>query len=89
MTTATRNIPGSSDWKIRRRIIYATLVFCAGYATAALVWIDSDARAETGIAQSFLLAGGVIASYVFGAIWDDKNRLKAPWDGTKRRAGET
>ena len=81
-----QGVCGSRDWTIRRRIIYATLGFCAGYSIYALVWTVSDARAEAAILQSFLLAGAVVASYVFGAIWDDKNKLRAPWDGAERRA---
>lgn len=79
--------PGDRAWAIRRRIVIATLAFCAGFAIYALGWVASDSRAETAIMQAFLLAGAVIGSYVFGAIIDDKNKLKMPWDGADRRNG--
>jgi hypothetical protein len=65
--------PNNVSWFVRRRIIVGTLLFCAvtvGYITL----YGTDTRLnETIIECSFLLAGSVIGSYVFGAIWDDKN----------------
>jgi len=66
-----RNFGGA--WTHRRRIIYGTLVFCA-FCIIYLLFHGSDTRLnETIVSSAFLLAGGVIGSYVFGAVWDDKN----------------
>lgn len=66
-----RNYGGA--WAHRRRIIYGTLVFCA-FCIIYLLFYGSDTRLnETIVNSAFLLAGGVIGSYVFGAVWDDKN----------------
>ncbi len=66
-----RNFGGA--WTHRRRIIYGTLVFCA-FCISYLLFRGSDTRLnETIVSSAFLLAGGVIGSYVFGAVWDDKN----------------
>ncbi len=66
-----RNFGGA--WTHRRRIIYGMLVFCA-FCIIYLMFHGSDTRLNESIASSaFFLAGGVIGSYVFGAVWDDKN----------------
>ncbi len=58
-------------WKVRRRIIHATLVFCAlqvGYLT----FKGEDTRLNETLAMSaYALAGAVIGSYVFGAVFED------------------
>lgn len=63
-------------WKNRRRVIFASLAFCAaliGY----LAFTGEDTRLnETIVIASFGLAGLVIGSYVFGAAWDDANVMK-------------
>lgn len=68
--------PGRPSWTIRRRIIHATLLFCAGM----VIWIvlrDQDTSvAETVVTSSFILAGSVIGAYVFGAAWDDANVMR-------------
>lgn len=67
----TRNY--GRTWRHRRRIIYGTLVFCAVSITY-LLWKGGDDQVHGTIATSaFLLGGAVIGSYVFGAVWDDKN----------------
>lgn len=75
--------PYNPGWKMRRRTVFASLVFCAwavAYSMHKTYGVDGcqDSRvAETVISSAFLLAGGVIGSYVFGAVWDDSNKLKA------------
>lgn len=59
-------------WTNRRRVIFGTLIYSAsiiGY----MVWKDSGSELHEAVSASLiLLCGGVIGSYVFGAIWDDK-----------------
>lgn len=65
------------SWKIRRRIIIATLIFCAAVVvalTAGTVFLGLDTALAGTIALGvFGLAGSTISAYVFGAAWDDKN----------------
>lgn len=69
--SVSRNFGGS--WTHRRRIIYCTLIFCA-FCIVFIMFYGSDTKLHEAIVSSaFLLAGGVIGSYVFGAVWDDKN----------------
>ena len=59
-------------WRHRRRIVYGSLSFCfavIGYIVATK-W---DSPTAQGIVMYLsALAGSVIGSYVFGAVWDDK-----------------
>lgn len=64
---------GRPPWKVRRRIVHGTLIFCA----AVIAWLivrGADTQLNQTIATCcFLLSGAVIGSYVFGAVWDDRN----------------
>ena len=62
-----------ASWKIRRRIITATLLLCA-FVVIYLLLRGEDTRLNETLANgAFFLAGSVIGAYVFGAAWDDKN----------------
>ena len=65
------------SWRVRRRIIYATLTFCATTVGWLVVTMPDTRLAETLATGAMLLAGSVIGSYVFGAAWDDKNHMTA------------
>lgn len=60
------------SWKIRRRVVAVTLVYCA-LMICYLVYKGEDTTLNEAIATGLiLLAGSTIGSYVFGAVWDDK-----------------
>lgn len=64
-----------TSWFYRRWVVFGALFFCAwpvGYLT---VWGADTALARDIVQVLSLLAGGVIGSYVFGAAWDDKNKM--------------
>lgn len=65
------------SWRIRRRIIVGTLLYCGAMVLYLAVWGDSTSLAEAIATGLILLAGSVIGSYVFGAVWDDRNVMKA------------
>lgn len=76
-TQIDRNINGRT-WTIRRRIIYITLLFCAFCILYLMLNGTDESRLhETIVYSSFALAGAVIGSYVFGAVWDDSNIVNA------------
>lgn len=65
------------SWRIRRFVIIATLGFCA-FWLGWLILFGADTRLQETIAQGLmLLAGSVIGSYVFGAVFDDNNFMRA------------
>lgn len=58
-------------WKIRRRIIFGSLLFCAFIVLFVLMKPVDSTIGETAITMAFFLAASVIGSYVFGAAWED------------------
>ena len=64
---------GQKAWSFRRRVVIATLLFCAGVVVKITVWShQSDAIGEALVTMAFGLAGAVIGSYIFGAVWNDR-----------------
>lgn len=63
-------------WKNRRRVIFATLIFCA----LTIIWLTlfgEDTRLSETIAQFAFIAGmGVVGSYCFSATWEDVTKLR-------------
>lgn len=75
-SASAKNPHGQFEWHRRRMLIYATLAFnlvsgCA-LLVAGLVGMDSTLLTTLTV-SNYSLAGAVIGSYVFGAVWDDKN----------------
>lgn len=71
-------LPGRPSWKIRRRIVIATLLWCSGMVTYLSIFGRPISLSETTISGLLLLMASVIGSYVFGAVWDDKNQAPSP-----------
>ena len=67
---------GKPPWALRRLIIMITLIFCATCVTYIVLYGDDTRVNETIIVSCFALAGATIGSYVFGAVWDDRNKQK-------------
>lgn len=64
------------SWARRRRVIYLTILFCAGVISYLTGWGKDTRLAETIAQFAWITAGGVIGSYVFGAAWEDVTRLR-------------
>ena len=83
-------IPGMdarASWKIRRRIVNATLIYC-GVIIAYLVYKGEDTELNQTIANALVfLASTVIGSYLFSSTWDQRHkrevnsRTKPPAEG--------
>ena len=80
-TSTDYELEKKPSWKNRRRVIFCSLVFCA------LVWVYvlgspllnitlMEKIAEVALTMSAFLAGSVIGSYVFGAVWSDVGMKK-------------
>lgn len=72
------------SWRVRRRIIFATLIFCAAEVFYLTVWGRDTDLHETLANGALILAGSVIGAYVFGAVWDDANLLSSASRGPRR-----
>ncbi len=73
------------SWRIRRRVIIATLLFCAGEIVYLTGWGHDTDLASTIANGVLILAGSVIGAYVFGAAWDDRNVMTAMRRGGRHR----
>lgn len=61
------------SWTIRRRIVVITLLWCGGMVSYLSIFGRPVSLSETTVNGCLLLMASVIGSYVFGAVWDDKN----------------
>lgn len=69
------------SWRIRRAIIIGTILWCVGMVSYLSIWGRDTSLSETTVNGCLLLMASVIGSYVFGAVWDDRNRDQARWGG--------
>lgn len=74
-----RRAPLDRAWRIRRAIIIGTILWCVGMVTYLSIWGRDTNLSETTVNGCLLLMASVIGSYVFGAVWDDRNRDQARW----------
>lgn len=68
---------GSSDWTVRRRIIILSLIWIAGLVTYLAIWGRPTSLVEAIATNLILLFGGIVGSYVFGAVWDSNRKRSA------------
>lgn len=68
---------GSDDWRIRRRIVILTLLYCALIVAYALIWGTDNELFRSAVNGAFLLAGATVNGFVFGVVIDDKNKAPA------------
>lgn len=69
----------AGSWKLRRRVIFGSLAFCAVGISAVLASPGDAVTAPIRGQIALALIGaalGIIGSYVFGAVWDDSNARK-------------
>lgn len=79
MAEAEKNATGrtQANWRIRRRIVNCTLLFCAVcVGKIVLVGGGDPAVAQTALLAISALASTTIGAYVFGAVWDDNSARK-------------
>lgn len=61
----------------RRKIVYATLSFCAFTIFNVIVLGDPENTLhQSALSWAFTLAAATIGGYIFGAVWDNQNVLR-------------
>lgn len=61
--------------RLRRRMAFGAVFFCAACIVIAMVAPDMDAEVrKVVITQGFWNGMGVVGIYVFGAVWDDRGK---------------
>ncbi|OOY22483.1 hypothetical protein BMI91_19570 [Thioclava sediminum] len=64
--------PRGFSWKNRRRVIFASLLFCAVFVAFVILRGHDDALNQAALLYLTSFAGGVVGSYVFGAAWENR-----------------
>lgn len=65
---------GKPSWRIRRRIVVSVLIYCS-LIIAYMTIYGEDTELNRTISNGLIfLAGSTVSSYVFGAVWEDKNK---------------
>lgn len=59
------------SWKMRRRVVFFTLIFSATLIAYVTYKWDSTSLAENLVIGAFGLMGAVIAAYIGGAAYED------------------
>lgn len=67
----------SAEWATRRRIIILTLIWASGLITYISVFGRSISVNEAIATNLIFMMGGVIGSYVFGAVWQSTSDKKS------------
>lgn len=67
----------SAEWAVRRRIIIIALIWSGGLVTYLAIWGRPIVLSDTVAMNLILLIGGIIGSYVFGAVWEKNTQVKA------------
>ncbi|MGV2130885.1 hypothetical protein ACQZ4Q_01580 [Agrobacterium vitis] len=67
----------SPDWAVRRRIIILLLIWGAGIVTYLSIWGRPIALSDAIATNLILFMGGIVGSYVFGAVWETNVQRKA------------
>jgi len=63
------------SWKTRRAFMFIVTGFCMAVILLALLVKPDTGVAGTAISFAFGTITGTLGTYVFGAVWDDKNRV--------------
>ena len=80
---------GQKPWSFRRRVVITALLFCAGIVAKVTVWgHSSEGIGEALVTSAFGLAGAVIGSYIFGAVWNDNTQGRKTDDSDARSDNE-
>lgn len=71
-----RPLKGIGSWSKRRLFMYLVNAFCA-WVIIYCLWNRLDTRvAETAVMMAFGVMGASTGAYVFGAVWDDRNKME-------------
>lgn len=77
-----------TDWRRRRRVVFATLTFCGGGIVYLMVRGEADSRLHDTIANGLMLtAASVVLGYLGFPVLDDRFRRSAAVSYTAIRRG--
>ncbi len=65
------------DWKRRRRYMLGITIFCAAVIAFCLIKGVDTVTSQHAVDMAFITLISITGAYVFGATWDDKNKMDA------------
>ena len=86
-SNSTNNLP---SWKLRRRAVFGSLIFC-GLLVGWAVITGADTRvAETAVLGAFGMSGVIISAYITGAVYEDVrlNQLRKVENGESKETDD-
>lgn len=63
-------------WRVRRRYLFWNTLFNMAVIIYCLYKNNDTKIADTAVTMAFVALISSLGSYVFGAVWDDDNRMK-------------
>jgi NhaP-type Na+/H+ or K+/H+ antiporter len=70
------------SWKLRRRAVFGSLIFCGFVIVYVSVRWDDTNLASTLVLGAFGLIGAIVASYIGGAAYQDVRLYKQEHETT-------
>lgn len=68
------------NWPARRRVLFFALLFCFGNVQYLILWGDDTSLHKETVSTLLWVLAAIIGTYVFGAVWDDRNRRDTMMD---------
>ena len=74
----TSNITSRSlpSWKLRRRAVFGSLIFCGVLVGWAVISAADTQVAETAVLGAFGMASVIVTAYIGGAVYEDVRLYK-------------
>ena len=66
--TTSRSLP---SWKLRRRAVFGSLIFCGLLVGWAVITGADTSVAETAVLGAFGMASVIVTAYISGAVYED------------------
>jgi hypothetical protein len=70
-----RPLTGVGSWRWRRLFLWVVNIFCGWVIVYCLVERLESRVAETAVMMAFGVMAASVGAYVFGAVWDDRNKM--------------
>lgn len=80
--------PNMGSWRIRRKFMAVTMVFCASVIVYVLFEDMRSRVAETSVQMAFGTLATLVTGYVLGATWDDHNARRFSGRRSRRSDGD-
>lgn len=69
-------VKGVGSWRWRRLFLWVVAFFCGWVVSYCLVERLESRVAETAVMMALGTLAALTGSYVFGAVWDDRNKME-------------